>query len=282
MRVPGHLFVARHTSSPLNIGITDSGSVLFASTNAAVAKAAAVLGSTKIEIDQIKEGVMCEFWIDDDGKLASNVQEFKPPKTFHTQAGAWEYDEGAWFPRGRTTYGGTTTVQRATASASPGTTGAYAVGAEGWVLRKGDEVVFQPNVAGYDPMFGSIVHFGARADMAYVEFELDAGLEEEIALPVRQLWPAGAWRATLTAVADPAAVAALPPVKVENTLTSEDDYYLPRSTEDLVTAIEEIFGVEALDLIPGFHEWERGELPSWIIPDENDDVIDVEEVSSDG
>jgi hypothetical protein len=148
------------------------------------------------------------------------------------------------------------------------------------VLRKGDQVVFVPNTAGYSPIFGELVHFGVRQDIAYVEIEFDKGVLEEVILPVRSLWPAKAWRATLTAVADPtdAAVAALPPVKVEHDLTDED-FYMPRSTEDLITAVEEIFGVEALDLIPGFHEWQRGELCSWVIPDENNDVIDVEEVT---
>lgn len=288
---PGHLFVVRHTSSPLHIGITESGSVLFASTNAAVAKAATLIGSS-CSIDMIKEGVLCEFWTDDEGVLKSNVEQFAPPKPLYSRTGAWEYDGGAWFRSGtrpkfptRTPSGTTTGTTR-----DPHKVKEWRIGAEGYVLHPGDNVVFCPVDKSYEPTFGRLMDFGVKLTDAYVQIELDWGVEDEITLPVRQLLPQEVWEDRHR----PRQLA-LPPVTVVSEIEQEEidaevldsvseiealrDFYHPRSTLDMVNAIEEIFGEAALDLIPGYHEWESGEITGWEL---TDDVIDVEEVNTDG
>lgn len=300
-RKPGHLFLARHTSSPLNVGISDTGSVVFASTNNAVAKAMAALGASKVEIDPLKEGVMCEFWIDDD-KLMSEITEFEPPRTYYRQ-GSWEYTGTGALPRGRH-FPPAASGTKAPATQAPQTpsyaTG-WGLGANGWVLRTGDEVVFEPTDVSYEPMYGTVSHFGAKQGMVFVEFEFDWGLSEEVHLPINRLWPVAEWKRSLTRtpkadshlrlVPDPIA---LPPVRVESEIDGlaepyqdnggkqPDDFYMPKSTQELVDAIEDIFGAEALDLIPGYYEWERGEITGWELTDDGeldptDDVIDVEE-----
>lgn len=284
---PGHLFTARHSSNPLNIGITESGSVIFASTNAAVAKAAAQLGSTTITIDSIKEGVMCEFWIDDDGKLQSNIEQFEPPKSIYARSGAWEYEQGAWFPSERrpaVSQGSTPGAATPAATSSANRGKDWGIGADGWVLKVGDDVVFAPNDISYEPMYGTFIGFGAKNGFGWVEFDFDFGVAEQLYLPIKQIYPMEAWKREPVAP-----VLQLPAVKVEHEIEPfvnepNGDFYIPSSTEDLVRAVEDIFGEDALVLMPGYAEWERGELPSlsWAVEVVDGEIIDVEEAESNG
>jgi hypothetical protein len=264
--------------------------VVFASTNAAVAKAMAVLGSTEVKIDPIKEGVMCEFWIDDDGTLKTEVNEFEPPKTVWSRAGTYEYGTGAWFPEDRSRPAGTWRPQgtQAAASSTPSTptrsstavVRGWDIGREGYVVRVKDEVVFVPNDVTYASWQGTLTHFGGRTGWCFVEVELDWGMRDELALPVCQLMPADVFHGKSNRAPERADAIALPPVKVESEIEENDkaldDFYMPKTLQELVDAIEEIFGAEALDLLP--IQWEA-DPTLYDIDEEREDVIDVMEVS---
>jgi hypothetical protein len=214
----------------------------------------------------------------------SNVEEFEPPKSVWSRAGAYAYEQGAWFPADR----GTNVVQlpaRTIGGAAPAKAPAsstptikkddWVLGMDGWVLKEHDPVVFVPNDPKYDLLFGKITFYGGRQGCVYVDIEFDAGLSEEICLPVKQLLPLSEFRHSEWAKQGQLA---LPPAKGEEKNDDLVDFYVPRSTTELVEAIDDIFGPDTLQLMPGFAEWDRGDYPEMTF----DDVIDVEEVNTDG
>lgn len=114
---PGHLYLARHTSSPLWVFSADSGSVVFASTRQAVEKAVKATPMKGL-IFQMNEGQLLEFYEDVEGGIGRWEDSFTLPDRFKSNSlddhhwsewegwghgvtpGIWQKDgEGRWYQR---------------------------------------------------------------------------------------------------------------------------------------------------------------------------------------
>lgn len=196
----GALWIARHSSSPLNVGITEGGSVIFASTNAAVAKAA-VLFPGGITIDTIKEGVVLRFAHNAAGELEHGISEFTPPSSYSyggsSAPGGFRRNTtpranvAPSTPSGNVLpIGGSTASSRPSSAAQP----SWVVGGGGYVIKPNDQVVFVPVDEEYADFFGTFVDTSYKAGYAYVRLLLDFGVTDEVSLPVKQLFPLSVWR----------------------------------------------------------------------------------------
>ncbi|HVE28372.1 MAG TPA: hypothetical protein VNC22_23355 [Sporichthya sp.] len=199
---PGALWMARHTSSPLNVGITEGGSVIFASTNAAVAKAA-VLFPGSITIDAIKEGAMLRFVHTAEGVLEHQITEFKPPEKIYISSygsvDAWDYSRG-----GSWTAGGFRRASDSKAPAATGTQGStsskarqdtsWVIGGGGYVLKPDDAVVFVPDDPEFCDLIGTFKAASYKSGMSFIEMWFDKGCSDEVVLPTKRIYPLHVWR----------------------------------------------------------------------------------------
>ena len=203
----GALWIARHTHSPMHVGISEGGSVIFASTNAAVAKAA-VLFPGGITIDPIKEGVILRCVHDEDGALDVQTTEFSAPaRSFvRTYGSGWEVggtQHGAnGFQRGTRSVPNTPTSATVTniGTSRSATDPSWAVGGNGYVIKPNDPVVFVPLDEEFDDVVGTFVDTSYKSGYAYLRVHLDFGVTDEISVPIKQLFPIAVWRETPTKI----------------------------------------------------------------------------------
>lgn len=186
----GALWIARHTGSPMNVGVTEGGSVVFASTNAAVAKAA-VLFPGGVDIDMIKEGVILRCVHDEEGKLDVQTTEFKRPVRSWTSNYSGGTGPAGGFRRetvtpAASTGGNVRTLPRREPS--------WVVGGNGYLIRPNAPVVFVPLDEEYPDIVGTFVDASFKTGYAYVRLHMDYGVSDEVSLPVKQLYPLDVWR----------------------------------------------------------------------------------------
>lgn len=195
---PGALWMARHTSSPLNVGITEGGSVIFASTAVAVNKAAVLFPGKLVEdVISVKEGVIMRFAHDEQGALQHEVSCFTPP----VRSYGWTQREGTWSPAGTGFRRETVVTPITTKASQAGTTSKpsasapdWAIGGGGYVLKKGDAVVFVPQDGGFCDLIGKYMGATFKSGTSYVEVWLDLTVSDELTLPTNRLWPLSVWR----------------------------------------------------------------------------------------